>query len=614
MNKIMLKQRQFLAVARLIALLLALAFRAPGQTLYYGTSSAVGASNTVQSVVTNGSGNALLYIASGAIDRCTAVAVDSLNGKIFLADAQANKIWSLDLSGSNLTFINSTAAFVTGLALDAVDQKIYYITSSTIPGDNRLQRMDYTGLNNTTFFTGAASNGVQRCTSLAVDPVNSVIFVGDAGSNVIWSMNLTGGNLSQVGRTLTGAPLDLAVDPVNQVLYYTTSSATQTADTIQRVLYNGAMNSLLFTATGPTGNGVQRCTSLDLDLANARIYFSDAGSNALWSLPLGGGSPTLVKNALTATIKKVRLFAPSSAGTNSHLSYSNLVAATPGLLAYWPFSPATQANSLGNGYTGSFLGTAGIGSAGSGPALFNMPGNTALILNGSSSYVNTSLVGGLNTTGSKADQATIIAWFNLAILPSTAGRFFSIAGESDYANDLDLQIETDNKIKFYTDSGSATVYGTALTATDLNNWFFVAATFNSNITRNIYLNGALVASSVPGGPHNPANGGTFAMGASDVFGGRYFQGALDEIAVFNRALSASEISNLYAAGQGIAFVGLTIQPSGTNVVVSWTDPQSFFSLQSAPLVNGYYTNVPGAASPYSHPAAGAPAFFKLISH
>jgi len=64
-------------------------------------------------------------------------------------------------------------------------------------------------------------------------------------------MNLTGGNLSKVGGTLRGAPLDLAVDPVNQVLYYTTSSATQTADTIQRVLYNGAMNSVLFTATGP---------------------------------------------------------------------------------------------------------------------------------------------------------------------------------------------------------------------------------------------------------------------------------------------------------------------------------------------------------------------------
>jgi len=77
----------------------------------------------------------------------------------------------------SLTPIVSTAAFVSGLALDTVHQKIYYTTSSSVPGNNRLMRMDYTGLNNALFFTGAASNGVQRCTAVAVDPVNSLVFV-----------------------------------------------------------------------------------------------------------------------------------------------------------------------------------------------------------------------------------------------------------------------------------------------------------------------------------------------------------------------------------------------------------------------------------------------------
>ena len=36
------------------------------------------------------------------------------------------------------------------------------------------------------------------------------------------------------------------------------------------------------------------------------------------------------------------------------------------------------------------------------------------------------------------------------------------------------------------------------------------------------------------------------MGASDVFTGRYFEGALADIAVFNRELTATEVSNLYA--------------------------------------------------------------------
>ncbi|HXR06515.1 MAG TPA: LamG-like jellyroll fold domain-containing protein [Candidatus Acidoferrum sp.] len=616
MNSLLTTQRPVLQAACLVAWLLVWPLRSPGQTLYYGTSSTIAASNTVQSVVTNGMANALLFTASGSFGHCTAVAVDPLNSKLFLADGESNEIWSLNLSGGALTSINNTLAFASGLALDTVNQKIYYTTTSAALGNNKVQRMDYSGLNNTLLLTagGIDGNGVQRGTALALDPVNSLIFVADAGASAIWSMNLSGGNLTKVAGGLVGAPLDLAVDPANQLVYFVTSSATQTADTIQRAGYNGANGSVLLTATGSSGNGVQRCTSLDLDLANARIYFSDAGSNAIWSLPLAGGSPTLVKGGLTAaTVKKVRLFIPSNSGITGHLSYSNLVAATPNLLGYWPFSPATQANSFDNGYTGTFQGSAAIGGANSGPPLLNMPGNTALILNGAGSWDNTSLVGGLSASGPNADQGSIIGWFNLSVLPSSAGRFFTIAAESYYGNDFDVQIETDNKIKFYTDSGSATVDNTALTAADLNSWIFFAATFNSNVSRFIYLNGVQVAGSVPG-THNPAQGGGFSIGASTVFAGRYFQGALDEIAIFNRELTPGEISTLYAAGLGIAFIPLDIGRSGANVVVSWTDPTSQFSLQAAPAAGGTYTNVPGATSPYTHPTAGAPMFFQLIAH
>jgi hypothetical protein len=616
MNRLLSTQRPVWQTACFIACLMVSALQARGQTLYYGTSSTITASNTVQSVVTNGTANALLFTASGSVARCTAVAVDPLNSKLFLADGDANEIWSLNLSGGALTPINSTLAFASGLALNTVNQKIYYTTTSATLGSNKVQRMDYTGLNNTLLLTagGIDGNGVQRCTAPALDTVNSLIFVADAGAGAIWRMNLTGGNLTKVAGGLAGTPLDLAVDPANQLLYYVTSSATQTADTVSRVGYNGANGSLLFTATGSSGNGVQRCTSLDLDLANARIYFSDAGSNALWSLPLAGGSPTLVKGGLTAaTVKKVRLFIPSNSGITAHLSYSNLVAATPNLLGYWPFSPATQANSFDNGYPGVFQGAAAIGAAGSGPPLFNLPGNTALLLNGTNSWDTTGLVGGLSSTGPNADQGSIIGWFNLSVLPSTAGRFFTLAAESYDGNDFDVQIETDNKIKFYTDSGSATVDSSAFTSASLNTWIFFAATFNTNLSRDIYLNGVPVASSVPG-VHNPAQGGVFSMGASAVWSGRYFQGALDEIAIFNRALTPEEISTLYAAGLGVAFIPLNIGRSGPNVMVSWTDSTSQFSLQAAPAVGGAYTNVPGAISPYIHPTAGAPMFFQLIAH
>ncbi len=614
MNPVSTRRLPVLCAAYFLTGWLAPALHAAGPVLYLGTSSAIQSSNTIQSVGTNGTGDSLLFTASGKVDRCTAVAVDSLNSNIFLADADASQIWSLNLAGGNLTPLNATLAYATGLALDPVNKQIYYATSSTVQGSNTVQVVDYIGLGNSLIFTAGNGNPVRRCTSIAYDPVNALIFVGDAGGNAIWSMNTRGANLTQVAGGLPGAPLDLAVDADNQLIYYVTSSATQTGNTVQRVGYNGADAALLFTATGSTSNGVQRCTSLDLDLANAKIYFSDAGSNALWVLPMAGGSATLINGNLSpATIKKVRLLAPSSLGPNAHLGYGYLVENTPNLLAYWPFSPSTQANSFDNGYIGTFQGSAAIGPSGSGPPLLNDPGNTAVLLNGVNSFVNTSLVGGFDTNGPTADQGAIVAWFNLSALPSTAGRFFSIAGESDFGNDFDLQIETDNEIKFYTDSGSATVDSTPLTAANLNTWMFVAATFNSNLTRNIYLNGALVASSTPGGAHNPASAGIFAMGASDVFSGRYFDGALDEIAVFNRALSSTEISTLYSAGLGIAFIPLTIHGTGADVTVTWTDPTALFQLQFASNAGGVFSNLPGAASPYVAPAAGAAGFFRLKS-
>ena len=132
-----------------------------------------------------------------------------------------------------------------------------------------------------------------------------------------------------------------------------------------------------------------------------------------------------------------------------------------------------------------------------------------------------------------------------------------------------------------------------LRAANLNTWIFFAATFNSNVSRSIYINGAQAATSVSGA-HNPAQSGAFSIGASDVWAGRYFQGSLDEIAIFNRQLTASEISTLYATGLGIAFIPLNIQRSGTNVVVSWTDPTSLFSLQAAPAVGGVFTQFAGS--------------------
>ncbi|MGD0815183.1 MAG: MBG domain-containing protein [Verrucomicrobiota bacterium] len=63
----------------------------------------------------------------------------------------------------------------------------------------------------------------------------------------------------------------------------------------------------------------------------------------------------------------------------------------------------------------------------------------------------------------------------------------------------------------------------------------------------------------------------------------------------------------------LAPIALNIQLAGDNVVLSWNDPASIFALQAAPAVTNVFTNVPGAASPYTNAITGAQQFFQLFA-
>jgi hypothetical protein len=168
------------------------------------------------------------------------------------------------------------------------------------------------------------------------------------------------------------------------------------------------------------------------------------------------------------------------------------------------------------------------------------PANQALNFNGTTGNdLQSSLTNGVATSGS------ILAWVNLAALPSAAGRTFYIAGQSAYADDFDLQIQPDNKVYFYTDSGGSVSTPAALTSADLGTWIFVAATFTANGDRNLYINGTLVGSNTPGGHYDSGN--AFTIGYSNVFGGRAFTGDIAQVAFFGTDLSASQIAAINTA-------------------------------------------------------------------
>jgi hypothetical protein len=237
------------------------------------------------------------------------------------------------------------------------------------------------------------------------------------------------------------------------------------------------------------------------------------------------------------------LLAIALAGQARATDYPTQVQSIPNLVGYWRFE--TDANSLVNGYTGSFLDNAAIGGTGSGPTFLGVADNHAAQFDGSGDGVLTDLAGQVTFP----TAATIVAWIYLDVQPSSVGRTFYIAGRSDVGNDMDFQVDNDDILHFYTTSGGGVA---APAAMPLNQWVMVAASFDTVAnTRNLYIDGNLVGSDLPG--VHSANSAPFSIAYSTVWGNRWFPGAIDEVAIYDRELSDSEIRSLEDAAGDLIF-------------------------------------------------------------
>jgi Concanavalin A-like lectin/glucanases superfamily len=172
-------------------------------------------------------------------------------------------------------------------------------------------------------------------------------------------------------------------------------------------------------------------------------------------------------------------------------------------------------------------------------APIGVPDNRFAALNGRDGYVTTTLSGGIATA------ATIMAWVDLEKLPSETGHFFYVAGESEVGNDLDLQFETDDRVKLYTSAGSYLEYKPPAASLP-KQWHMVVATLGTlSGHRAIYWDGLLVAGDTGGGKPNKTK--PFTIGASPVFPGRWFDGGIDEVAIWDVALSPDVVQALWDA-------------------------------------------------------------------
>ncbi|MCM3872571.1 MAG: LamG domain-containing protein, partial [Pyrinomonadaceae bacterium] len=167
-----------------------------------------------------------------------------------------------------------------------------------------------------------------------------------------------------------------------------------------------------------------------------------------------------------------------------------------------------------------------------------------------------------------AGNFSIEFWANLNSLSTDQMLFHKISGTGASFNDPSYFVEFDqpNALRFrigeaFLSNSNDLIVPTSLTA---GQWFHVAAVRNGDLTQ-IYLNGVLAGSQTSGSNINTGTGGNAAIGrclTSDAGCARFVNGKIDEVSLYNRALSASEIQAIYDADSaGICLPTCTPPPS-----------------------------------------------------
>jgi hypothetical protein len=268
----------------------------------------------------------------------------------------------------------------------------------------------------------------------------------------------------------------------------------------------------------------QRQVARFLSVAALSVLAAGCSSTAI-PTPAGAGNASSLASASG--------FAPDTATASEY--QKTVMKLNP--IAYFPFNTASE-GSVGGKYSIQLDGLAKIAPRG---AIKTDSSENRYLLLKNQAYAVTSLKGHIPGT------ATIVAWVKLRALPSASNTYFYVCGESQSGNDFDLQFENDNNLYFYTGGGENTMYKTN-PGTLVGRWNMIAVTYKggTNGFRDIYWNGKLVANTT-GAVDASAKTSQFSVGESLVFTGRYFQGGIDAVAVWKRALDANDISKIYRA-------------------------------------------------------------------
>ena len=236
-----------------------------------------------------------------------------------------------------------------------------------------------------------------------------------------------------------------------------------------------------------------------------------------------------------------------------------------GLVAYYPFNGNAN-DASGNGHDGTNNGAVLMTDR------FGTP-NAAYYFAGNGERISIADSPALQLTGGY----TLAAWINFEAGGTYMPRIINKFTYSFWTSDTSAQ----RSPGMHLSGQNPWLYGPPILYAGI--WYHVASSYNLQ-QRKLYVNGALVASD------SYTLGvavGNFPLeiGRKPCYGYDAFKGIIDDVRIYNRALSPSEVVQLYNTENGSAGPWITTQPTGQsaqaganvalNVAASGTPPMSY---------------------------------------
>ncbi|MDD4062226.1 MAG: LamG domain-containing protein [Candidatus Pacebacteria bacterium] len=168
----------------------------------------------------------------------------------------------------------------------------------------------------------------------------------------------------------------------------------------------------------------------------------------------------------------------------------------------------------------------------------------ALDFDGTDDYVN---CGSGTSLDSITTQVSISQWIKFNTSQNTRCFIFRRLDTSHSSYAIGVDDSTNNIIKFYTltDTGNSNTLTSPLTYND-GNWHNVVGVWNGT-NKFLYIDGMQVATIAFSGTMNNWGSANLYLGSLSGYA-QFFNGSIDDIRIYNRALTAEEIRLIYESG------------------------------------------------------------------